>query len=89
MSETTTAGEQENVSMPGRERPAGVEEEAAECGEQEVEQELRHDGEWRSPCFRYITLSLCDCSVDTTQYLTVTAGDVEKIWKIGQSCSPL
>ena len=41
MSVTTTAGEQENVSMPGRERPPRVE----ECGEQEVEQELRHDGE--------------------------------------------
>lgn len=27
--------------------------------------------------------------VDTTLYLTVTAGDVEKIWKIGESCSPL
>lgn len=52
MSETTTAGEQENVSMPGRERPAGVEEEAAECGEQEVEQELRQDGECRRPWSR-------------------------------------
>ena len=86
MSVTTTDGEQENVSMPGSERPPRVEEE--ECGEQEVEQELRHDGECRSPCIKYVTLLLC-CSVDTTQYLTVTAGDVEKIWKIGQSCSPL
>ena len=30
MSVTTTAGEQENVSMPGRERPPGVEEEDGE-----------------------------------------------------------
>ena len=59
MSATTTAGEQENVSMPGRERPPGVEEEAGECGEQEVEQELRHDGECRRPCIKYVTLLLC------------------------------
>ena len=45
MSDTTTAGEQEKVSMPGRR----VEEEAAECGEQEVEQELRQEGECRRP----------------------------------------
>ena len=56
MSVTTTAGEQENVSIPGRERPLGVEEEAGECGEQEVEQELRHDGEWRSPCVSHMLL---------------------------------
>ena len=35
-------------------------------------------------------LYLLQCySGDTIQYLTVTGGDVEKIWKIGQSCSPL
>ena len=48
MSDTTTAGEQEKVSMPGRR----VEEEEAECGEQEVEQELRQDGECRRPWSR-------------------------------------
>ena len=47
--------------MPGRERPPGVEEEAGECGEQEVEQELRHDGECRSPWIRYITLLFYHC----------------------------
>ena len=60
MSVTTTAGEQENVSMPGRERPPRVE----ECGEQVVEQELRHDGECRSPCIRYyvtVTVLLIQC----------------------------
>ena len=35
------------------------------------------------------TVVLWSCGLDTTLYLTVTAGDVEEIWKIGQSCSPL
>ena len=67
MSATTTAGEQENVSMPGRERPPGVEEEAGECGEQVVAQELRHDGEWRSPFIRNVTVNMSlHCSVVTS-----------------------
>ena len=37
----------------------------------------------------HIWCSVTTQSVDTTQYLTVTAGNVEKIWKIGESCSPL
>ena len=57
MSDTTTAGEQEKVSMPGRR----VEEEAAECGEQEVEQELRQEGECRRPWGRYLTVVLWYC----------------------------
>ena len=57
MSDTTTAGEQEKVSMPSRR----VEEEEAECGEQEVEQELRQEGECRRPWGRYLTVVLWYC----------------------------
>ena len=49
MSGTTdwaTPGGQEKVSMPGRGRAVG-EERAGEGGEQEEEQDVKHDGEWR------------------------------------------